>query len=160
MSRLEELSAAAREAQRNADVVAVERIARELADVAVQSGEPIVEANALAYLGGALVARNDGRGAREAFERSRAIMEEAGDEAGVVRALSGLGVVALDIELDAAAARAYLDVALAAARRIDDPRGLGQVLGNLAEVQRYEADYRGEEYPATRPRPSACGELT
>ncbi len=140
-ARIGALLAAAREAQRVADFAAVEKTARELAAYAATAGDVVTEGHAYAYLGGALVARNDGRAARAAFETSRALMEDARDETGIVRALSGLAVVAMDIDLDLDQARSYLDAALPLARHLDDSRVLGQVLGNLAEVQRYEAEY-------------------
>jgi tetratricopeptide (TPR) repeat protein len=140
---LDALQARVREAQRVADYATVERLARELAELAAKEENVVAEGHAYAYLGGALVARNDGPAARAAFARAKELYERAGDEAGVARSLNGLAVAALDIDLDVHEARMRLEQALAIAHRLDDTRQLGQALGNLAEVQRYEANYSG-----------------
>ncbi len=140
-STIEELREALRKAQHYADFRTVERLARELAARCRNAGDGAGEGNAYAYLGGALVARNAGREAREAYARSRELFDGARDLVGTTRALNGLAVVAMDIDLDAAEARRWIDEALRFARVAGERRLLGVVLGNLCEVQRLEGDF-------------------
>ncbi|MBV8153599.1 MAG: tetratricopeptide repeat protein [Candidatus Eremiobacteraeota bacterium] len=147
----EQLIATAKTAQRTSDFPALERTARELIACGDDRGDATAAGNGYAYLGAALIGRNDAPGARAAFERSRESLQTAGDAMGVVRALNGLGVAAMDLELDVAAARRYLDDALALALATAGPdchwgsdrHWLGIVIGNLGEAKRFQGDYRG-----------------
>ena len=138
---LEELRAATREAQLRADFATVERLAHELASRCSALGDSIGQGDAYAYLGGALVARNEGRGARAAYLRARELYESAHDLLGVARALNGLAHIALDIDLNLNEARRFLDESLPIARASGDRRLVGMILGNLCEAQRFEGDY-------------------
>ncbi|HZY99931.1 MAG TPA: tetratricopeptide repeat protein, partial [Candidatus Baltobacteraceae bacterium] len=139
----EELAAAA-EAQRASDYFRLEKIARDLIASSTDAGDFATLGNAYAYLGAALVGFNDGPGARAAFTRSQGYLERIGDEMGVVRALNGLAVAAMDLDLDASTARSYIDVALPVARRAigGERLWLGVLLGNRSEVERFDGDYR------------------
>jgi tetratricopeptide (TPR) repeat protein len=136
---------AAKGAQLCSDFRGLERAARALATRCRREGEARVLGDAYAYLGAARIGHGDAPGARSAFERSRKWLERTRDSMGVVRALNGLAVTALDIDLDAVSARRHLEVALPIARRAvgKELHWLGIALGNLGEVQRLESDYRG-----------------
>ncbi|HZY98740.1 MAG TPA: tetratricopeptide repeat protein, partial [Candidatus Baltobacteraceae bacterium] len=71
-------------------------------------------------------------------------LERIGDEMGVVRALNGLAVAAIDLDLDASTAQSYIDAALPVARRATggERLWLGILLGNRSEVERFEGGYR------------------
>jgi len=138
---LEQLRAAIREAQLHADFPAVERWAHELASRCSALGDAVGQGDAYAYLGGALVARNEGRGARAAYQRARELYESADDLHGVARAINGLAHVAMDIDLNLSEALRFLDESLPIAREFGEPRLVGVILGNLSEAQRLEGDY-------------------
>ncbi len=140
-----QLVEAAKSAQLCSDFEGLERAARALATRYRRDGEARGLGDAYAYLGAARVGQNDALGARSAFERSRKWLERTQDSMGVVRALNGLAVTALDIDLDAVAARRHLEAALPIARRAagKERHWLGIALGNLSEVQRFEGDYGG-----------------
>lgn len=138
-----QVTKAAKAAQRRSDFVELERTARELVERCTKAADMQQLGNAYAYLGAARIGQNDAPGARYAFERSREWLEEVDDSMGVVRALNGLAVTAMDIELDVASSRTYLEAALAIAQKSTgkERHWLGILLGNLGEVQRFEGAY-------------------
>ena len=140
-----QLVEAAKSAQLSSDFRGLEHAARRLATRYRSDGEARGLGDAYAYLGAARIGQGDAPGARSAFERSRKWLERTRDSMGVVRALNGLAVAALDIDLDAVAARRHLEAALPIARRAagKERHWLGIALGNLSELQRFEGDYVG-----------------
>jgi tetratricopeptide (TPR) repeat protein/TolB-like protein len=73
--------------------------------------------------------------ARGSLEEARRIFEEAGDRAGVARAVNALAIGFQATKGDRAGARRGFEEALAVYREIGDQRGIVRQLGNLGNVE-------------------------
>ena len=138
---MQELFDAAVAAQRAGNWRDLERIAREL----IARGEPDGDARGLAlgynYLGLSYFLRNDGRGARAAYERSLEFATQVSDQAGILRVVMGLANIAGDIDVDAERLHALSQEALGIARDLGDEKSQAVALGNIAEACRLLSEY-------------------
>lgn len=93
------------------------------------------------YLGLSRFLQNDGRQAREAYERSLEYATQVSDQAGILRVVMGLAAIAGDIDVDAERLRELSQEALTIARDLGDEKSQAVALGNIAEACRLQADY-------------------
>jgi tetratricopeptide (TPR) repeat protein len=104
--------------------------------------DPLLHARALRDYGGCSDWSMDLDRARPAYERSRELFRELGDESGVATAAFRLGVLACK-EGDLAEGRRLYEKSLEIFRRIGDEIGELQALGNLGWLEAQQGDLDG-----------------
>ncbi|MFN2470885.1 MAG: BTAD domain-containing putative transcriptional regulator [Gaiellaceae bacterium] len=130
--RFEALSGAGILARAQGDEVATQTSLEGALAVARALGDRQLVADALTYLGGALVGwLDDLERAREVLEESLELHRELGDDAGVMRALGNLGIVA-EKQGDLEGARSSYEQTVELARTLGNEVGLSIGLNHLA----------------------------
>jgi tetratricopeptide (TPR) repeat protein len=139
--RAESLYREAVAARDAADFRSLHALARKLLAAAESENDRRYQALGHLMLGIALSLRNDGASSQRSLRRAREIFKAIGDTTGEGRAMMSMGAVALDIDLDADAARALYDECLPMMRRSGDRQQYAIALGNVGEIDRLEGDY-------------------
>lgn len=125
----------------SADYSGLERIGRELVDIA--HGDDAARARGLTFIGNAKLQMGDGDAAEAHYFKALDLYRKNGDEAFEAQILMNLGIVAVEINLDVAEGRRLFDIALPIMRRNGDRVKLALALGNVAEIARLEGNFSG-----------------
>ena len=128
-------------AQRLGDLATLERAAAAAADKARKTGAGLVEAQALVQQGEALVRLGRPQQGLALTRQASERFEAAGDQMGVVNALTLIGI-ALREEGDLDGAEASYRRALAIAERLGNLTGIALQRGNLGVIYHYKGDLR------------------
>lgn len=137
---LAEVEAAASQSDNKGTVEAAERAATKAASTDAKlliARARVYECRALANLGRTNESKSTG-------EEARRIYQEAGDLAGVARALHAIAEVPID-QGDLDQAKKLYEEALAITRQIGDKRGEGRELGNIALIVEQQGDFSTAE---------------
>lgn len=137
------LETRARAARLENDDALLERLGGEMIALGESSGDTEAIAWGNYHLGVALTHLNRGSEAERANLAALDLFTALGDRFAAARVMMNLAMTELDINLNAVKARRLYEEAIEIIRETGEPIRLAIALGNLAEIMRLEADYRG-----------------